>query len=127
VVPGQVGVGEDVEIAARVRNTGSRAGDEVVQVYVTDGEAGAPVPIRSLAGARRVHLAAGEARTVRFSLTPRQLSLIDARGARVVEPGVFEVSVGGKQPGFRGVADAATTGVVTGRFEVVGAPLRLPR
>ena len=54
-----------------------------------------------------------------FTLTPRQLSLIDSEGERVVEPGVFEVSVGGKQPGFSGLADAATTGVVTGRVEVV--------
>jgi len=66
-------------------------------------------------------------KTVSFTLTPRQISLIDSGWERVVEPGVFEVSVGGKQPGFGGVADAATTGVVTGSFEVVGSPLRLER
>ncbi|NJD18561.1 MAG: glucan 1,4-alpha-glucosidase, partial [Gemmatimonadetes bacterium] len=125
--PARVATGDDVEVAVRVRNTGARGGEEVVQLYVTDVEASAPVPVRSLAGVRRISLQPGEVRTVRFTLTPRQLSLIDARGDRVVEPGWFEVSVGGKQPGFRGVADAATTGVVTGRFEVVGAALRLPR
>jgi len=126
-VPARVGMGEEVAVSVRVRNTGRRAGDEVVQLYVTDLEASAPVPIRSLAGARRIHLEGGEARTVRFTLPPRQLSLIDAEGNRVVEPGAFEVSVGGKQPGFAGLADAATTGVVTGRIEVVGTALRLPR
>jgi beta-glucosidase len=58
-------------------------------------------------------------------LSPRQLSLIDATAKRVLEPGVFEVSIGGKQPGFKGIADATTTGVLTGRFEVVGSNLFL--
>jgi beta-glucosidase len=48
------------------------------------------------------------------------LSLIDDKGRRVVEPGEFTVAVGGKQPGFRGTADAPTTAVVTGRFVVTG-------
>jgi beta-glucosidase len=43
----------------------------------------------------------------------------------VIEPGVFEVSVGGKQPGFGGLANATSTGVVSGRFEVVGQVLVL--
>jgi beta-glucosidase len=46
---------------------------------------------------------------------------------RVVEPGWFELSVGGKQPGFSGVADATTTEVVKGRFEVLGEIVRLER
>ena len=112
-------VGEEVRISVAVRNTGLVAGEEVVQLYLTDLEASAPVPIRSLQGMQRVNLEPGERQTVSFTLTPRQLSLIDSRWERVVEPGVFEVSVGGKQPGFIGLADAATTGVVTGRFEVV--------
>jgi beta-glucosidase len=53
------------------------------------------------------------------------MSLIDIGWQRVVEPGVFEVSLGGKQPGFTGLADAVTTGVVTGRVEVVGGSLRI--
>jgi beta-glucosidase len=94
---------------------------------VTDVEASVPVPIRSLQGFRRVFLRPGERKTVTFVLTPRQISLIDAAGQRVVEPGVFEVTVGGKQPGFSGVADAATTGVVAGLCEVVGQTVRLDR
>jgi beta-glucosidase len=53
-------------------------------------------------------------------LTTRQLSLIDEQAERVVQPGLFEVSVGGKQPGFTGTADAPTTGVVMETFEVKG-------
>jgi beta-glucosidase len=119
-LPASVRAGENVAVTVDVRNTGGREGGEVVQLYVTDVQAGAPVPIRSLQGFRRVLLKPGETKSVSFSLTPRQLSLIDFRNRRVVEPGVFEVSAGGKQPGFTGRADAATTRSVTGRFEVVG-------
>jgi beta-glucosidase len=127
VLPTTVETGEDVSIAVEVENTGRRAGEEVVQLYVTDLEASAPVPIRSLQGVQRIFLEPGEKETVTFTLTPRQLSLIDPARERVLEPGVFEVNVGGKQPGFSGWADAPTTGVVTGRFEVTGGPLRLPK
>jgi beta-glucosidase len=74
-----------------------------------------------------VFLRPGERRTVSFTLTPRQLSLIDAHWERVLEPGEFEVTVGGKQPGFSGLADAATTGVATAVFRASGDLLRLPR
>jgi beta-glucosidase len=57
---------------------------------------------------------------VEFSLDPRQLSLINDKDARVIEPGMFTVAVGGKQPGFTGKADASTTQVVTGRIKVTG-------
>ena len=119
-LPARVPAGENVTVSVDVKNTGARDGEEVVQLYITDVQAGAPVPIRSLQGFRRVHLKPGESKSVLFLLTPRQLSLIDSQNRRIVEPGVFEVSVGGKQPGFTGRADAATTGSVAGRFEVIG-------
>ncbi|MCJ7629396.1 MAG: glycoside hydrolase family 3 C-terminal domain-containing protein, partial [Longimicrobiales bacterium] len=126
-LPASVRAGEEVRLSVEVRNTGEVAGEEVVQLYLTDVEASAPVPIRSLQGVERIFLNPGETRTVTFTLTPRQLSLIDAKWERVVEPGFFELSVGGKQPGFSDLADAATTGVVLGRFEVQGPPLVLSR
>ena len=103
-----------------VENTGSVPGEEVVQLYLSDLEASAPVPIRSLVGMQRVHLQPAEQKRLSFVLTARQLSLIDAQGDRVVQPGLFELSVGGKQPGFAGTADAPTTGVVMDTFEVKG-------
>ena len=116
----RVRAGQGLTVSADVRNVGDREGDEVVQLYVTDEASDYPVPVRSLAGLSRVRLRPGERRRVSFTLAPRQLSVIDERGRRVVEPGEFRVSVGGKQPGLRGGADAATTGVVTGRFAVTG-------
>jgi beta-glucosidase len=122
----RVKAGEGLTASAEVRNVGAREGDEVVELYVTDATASVPVPVRSLQGLSRVTLEPGERRRVSFTLEPRQLSLIDDRGRRVVEPGEFLVSVGGKQPGFKGRADAQTTGVVSGRFVVTGNATEIP-
>jgi beta-glucosidase len=120
-LPSSVQSGESAAVSVDVKNTGSRSGEEVVQLYVAQRDASAPVPIRSLQGFRRVQLKAGETRSVSFTLTPRQLSLIDSGLKRVVEPGTIEISVGGKQPGFNGTADSHTSGVLTGQFRVVGS------
>lgn len=125
VIPNTLNQGEDVAISVDVRNAGKIAGGEVVELYLTDVEASAPVPIRSLKGLERIHLNPGEKRTVRFVLKPKDLSIIDQNLERVVEPGLFEVSVGGKQPGFKGHADAGTTEAVIGRFEVLGKAARV--
>jgi beta-glucosidase len=103
-----------------VRNSGPVAADEVVQVYVAheDGPAGAPR--HALKAFRRVALAPGEAQTVKFTLDDRALSLVGPDGERSVEPGRVRVSVGGKQPGLVGTADAATTQVVTADLTLAG-------
>lgn len=119
-VPKTVRTDQDINISVEVKNAGDTAGEEVIQLYVTDVESSVPVPIRSLQGFQRVYLKPGEKHRVTFTLTPRQISLINEEFKRVVEPGMFEVAVGGKQPGFKGTADARTTEVLTARFEVVG-------
>jgi beta-glucosidase len=121
-----VRAGASVRVNVDVRNAGSVAGDEVVQLYVTDAAASVPVPTRSLQGVQRVSLKPGETRRVSFTLAPSQMSVIDDHGRRVVEPGEFLISVGGKQPGFTGTADAPTTGVVTARFTVTGKTTVVP-
>jgi beta-glucosidase len=118
--------GEGVKVSVDVRNAGDRAGDEVVQLYVTDVVASVPTPIRSLAGIKRIFLKPGEKQTVSFTLGAERMTVIDNKGKRVVEPGEFTVSVGGKQPGFTGRADAKTTSVVTGRFVVTGQVTAIP-
>ena len=119
--------GDSVTVSATVENTGSREGDEVVQVYVPDIQASVRVPIRSLAGIERLHLQPGERRVVSFKIDPRQLAVITNDGRTVVEPGEFKLTIGGKQPGFTGAADAATTGFVEGRFSVSGPATDLKR
>ena len=118
---------ENVTVSATVVNTGTRAGDEVVQLYITDVTASVRVPIRSLAGVERVYLRPGERRIIKFTIEPRQLAVITDDGRTVVEPGEFNVTIGGKQPGFSGTADAASTGYVEGRFSVTGTPTELKR
>ena len=116
---------QPVTVKATVENTGKREGDEVVQLYVSDLEASVRVPIRSLAGVERVHLRPGERRVVTFTLEPRQLAVISNDGKTIEEPGEFKVTVGGKQPGFTGTADASTTTFVEGRFSVTGTSTEL--
>jgi beta-glucosidase len=110
------------QVTVSVENTGARAGDEVVQLYVTDDAASAPVPIRSLAGFRRISLAPGERKPVTFPLTPRALSFVDPHGRRVLEPGSFTIAVGGAQPDGPGGAYATPGEGVIGHLTVTGDP-----
>jgi len=90
-----------------------------VQLYVSDVAASVPVPIRQLAGFARLHLKPGEKQTVTFTLTPRQLSLIDDKGQWVIEPGEFQLAVGGRQPEPADLVKKSAA-VLIGRFAVVG-------
>ena len=86
--------GDTVAIDVDVTNTGSRAGDEVVQLYVRDEEASVARPVLELRGFRRVSLEPGECRTVTFRLSTEQLAYVGADYRRVVEPGLVRVFVG---------------------------------
>jgi beta-glucosidase len=116
----KIKAGENINLSIDIKNSGGKDGDEVVQLYVSDLKSSFPLPVRSLQGFKRLFLKSGEKTTVEFVLTPKQLSLIDDSNRRIVEPGEFEISIGGKQPGFIGSADAKTTGVVTSRIQVIG-------
>jgi beta-glucosidase len=126
-MPEQVEAGADVALSVEVRNDGAVAGDEVVQLYVSALDAPNPAPIRSLTGFQRIHLVPGERRRVEFVLTPKQLALVNAEGRHVITPGAFSLSIGGRQPGFTGVADDFTSGVVRGLLAVTGTAVELPR
>ena len=119
--PGQASAGDTVKVAVEVENTGELAGEEVVQLYLSVVNPSRPMPVRSLKGFQRISLAAGERKTVEFALAPRQFATAAADGRLRVEPGAFVVSVGGKQPGFKGPLDAATTGVATGAIRLGGS------
>jgi beta-xylosidase len=79
------------EVFATLRNPGSRAGTEVVQVYLHDVAAEVVRPVRQLVAAARVDLAAGETRTVRFRLHADLTSFTGRAGRRIVEPGAVEL------------------------------------
>ena len=78
-----------------VTNTGTRAGDEVVQLYVRDRVSQVSRPVQELRGFQRISLAAGEKRTVRFDVGPRTLGYYGPAMKWVVEPGAFDLMVGG--------------------------------
>ncbi len=86
--------GDVVTVRVDVTNTGRRAGDEVVQLYVRDEEASVARPVIELRGFRRVHLDPGECRTVTFRLSTEELAYIGADYRRVVEPGRVRLFVG---------------------------------
>ena len=77
-----------------VRNSGTRAGDEVVQLYIRDRVASVTRPIKELKGFERITLAPGETRTVRIALGPQAFSLWNLDMEEVVEPGLFDIMVG---------------------------------
>jgi beta-glucosidase len=121
----RVAVGEEVELSVEVKNVGQRAGDEVVELYVKDLESSCLVPHHQLRGFERVHLKPGETKLVRFSLSTRDLSLIDERGKRVIEPGKFRLFVGGSQPDARSV-ELTGKAPVSIEVELVGERRELP-
>ena len=107
-----------VRVATAVRNTGSREGDEVAQLYLTfPDDPGAPRI--ALRGFQRVTLKPGEARTIRFDLSPRDLSAVTLDGVRKLLAGQYRVTVGSGQPG-PGVASQSAA------FKI-GEALTLPK
>ncbi len=115
--------GDPVRVSVKVTNTGTRAGDEVVQLYVTNESAAVPVPIRQLAGFTRVRLAPGASRTVEFAIRPEHLSVIDEEGKRVALPSHYLIAAGGCQPGW---GTRSTSGEpVSARFVTAGTAREL--
>jgi beta-glucosidase len=125
-IPSSLSTGDTTHVSALVRNSGSRAGEEVVQLYVSLDDGQASSPIRSLKGFQRVYLEAGESRRVEFVLTPTTLSAVDDAGVLLQAPGIVRVSIGGEQPGMSGRQDAGTTQTVTGTFRVGGRKIVFP-
>ena len=93
-----VKAGVPVTVTGDVKNTGSIAGDEVVELYLTQPKA-FETPLRILAAFKRIHVAAGETAHVTLTVDPRSLAQVDAKGNRAIVPGEYVVSLGGSQPG----------------------------
>ncbi|SLK19522.1 MULTISPECIES: glycoside hydrolase family 3 N-terminal domain-containing protein [unclassified Paenibacillus] len=94
VVPEVIGPDDEAEVQVEVTNTGVVAGNEVVQLYITDVSASVTRAEISLKGFRKIHLEPGQTRTVTFPVQKEHLELIDSRLQPVVEPGEFKLMVG---------------------------------
>lgn len=90
----RIGRFDKVRVEVDVVNTGARAGDEVVQLYVRDDFASVTRPVLELKHFQRVTLEPGARTTVAFEVTPRDLSFWNIDMERVVEPGTFTISAG---------------------------------
>ncbi len=92
---GSIKAGSNVKVNVTVKNTGEKAGAEVVQLYVNDAEASVERPVRELKGFQKVYLEAGETRSLSFTLTPEDLSFFDADAHEwKLEPGDFHILIG---------------------------------
>jgi len=98
-----------IEVAATITNRGSRAAEEVAQLYIHDRVASITQPVRELKAFRKIALAPGQSQVVRFSLRPSDLAFIGPNGRWITEPGTFDVWV----------APSAESDGVHGSFDLV--------
>jgi beta-glucosidase len=101
IEPSTTAAAGTVTVRCQVTNTGARAGDEVVQLYVRDVLASVARPVMELRGFTRIHLAPRESRAVTFALGPDDLRMLDRDLRWVVEPGVFRVMIGASSEDIR--------------------------
>jgi len=97
------GNGSSFKVTTDIKNTGSVAGDDVVQLYTHEDDTSILQPVRTLEGFRRVTLAPGASQSVTFTLGQRNLGFYNDQGQFVLEPGTVDVwvsdsSTGGGQP-----------------------------
>ncbi|MCK4966297.1 glycoside hydrolase family 3 C-terminal domain-containing protein [bacterium] len=97
----EIGIAGDVEISVDVENSGVREGCEVVQLYINDVISSIVTPIIELKGFEKISLQPGEKKTVKFKLTPEDLSFIGENMKPVVEPGRFDIMVGSSSEDIR--------------------------
>jgi beta-glucosidase len=110
ITPASVTKGKTITVTTTVKNTGKKDGEEVVQLYVTYPDIKDKAPIKALKGFKRISLKAGENKTISFTLTPEQMSLVSEDGKTYQPKGKLQISVGGGQPG---VKNKTTSNVVT--------------
>jgi beta-glucosidase len=100
VQPGVIGARDPIDVTVTIRNTGSRAGSDVVQLYVSDQVASVTPPTKRLRRFTKVTLQPGESRRIQFRLTRDDLSFVGADNRRVTEPGMFTALVGPLKQAF---------------------------
>ncbi|HEX6847812.1 MAG TPA: glycoside hydrolase family 3 C-terminal domain-containing protein, partial [Chitinophagaceae bacterium] len=113
-VPAAAAADKNVTVSARVTNTGKMPGEEVVQLYISH-QGTNKAPIKALKGFQRISLKTGESKTVSFTLTPEQLSLVGENGETLLPVGKISISIGGGQPD---VKNNTTSNVIKGSLTI---------
>ena len=106
IVKKEQNLGDEVNVAVQVENTGPRDGEEVVQIYLTILDASVPVPLTTLVGFKRVFLRRNEHKTIHFALRPEQFSLVNEEDKLVLEPHQYRITVGPAAPPIKGEISA---------------------
>jgi beta-glucosidase len=101
IEPSAIDTAGTVAVRCRITNTGARAGDEVVQLYVRDVLATVARPVMELRGFTRIHLRPAESRDVTFALGSDDLRMLGRDLRWVVEPGAFRVMIGASSEDIR--------------------------
>jgi beta-glucosidase len=114
-----ISTGDTLVVSADVQNTGTRAGDEVVQVYISHSPTSDTAPIRSLRGFQRIHLTPRESKTVSFELTPWAFSQVDDTGRRINQPGARVIHIGGGQPDAQQRSSLSATIEISGESQPI--------
>lgn len=115
--PMNIATGKPLTISVDVQNIGKLEGDEVTELYLKHTGINQETPLHALEGFERIHLKGGEKRTVYFTLSPWQLSIINENGDRIEQPGKLEIYAGGTQP----VAEAISKEqVIQKNIELIG-------
>ena len=92
---------ENLSVSVKVKNTGTRTGKEIVQLYVHDLYGSVSRPMKQLKGFEKVELKPGESREITFTINPEQLSFIGRNSKRIIEPGDFEIYIADLKAGFK--------------------------
>ncbi|MGW8145207.1 MAG: glycoside hydrolase family 3 C-terminal domain-containing protein, partial [Anaerolineales bacterium] len=90
-------------VVVTLKNVGSVAADEVVQLYLSPIETRLPAPLNQLIAFQRISLKAGQVKAIHFNVTPEMIMLFDEDGQQKLEPGKFLITAGGCSPSARGV------------------------
>ena len=92
-----------ITVSVKVKNTGNRAGKEVVQLYIKDKKSSLPRPEKELKGFKKISLEPGQETEVNFTITPQELSFYDDKqGKWIAEPGEFEAIIGNSSTDIKG-------------------------
>ncbi|GHV17906.1 beta-glucosidase [Bacteroidia bacterium] len=105
----EIGAQQNIDISFKIKNTGQKQGDEIVQLYIRDDYSSVTTYEKVLRGFDRISLKQGEVKEISFTLTPQDLGLWNKQNQFVVEPGTFSVMVGSSSQDIR----------LTGSFEVI--------
>ncbi|MEY4381240.1 MAG: hypothetical protein RJA92_620 [Bacteroidota bacterium] len=93
--------GDKINISFEIKNTGTRAGDEVAQIYLRDQVASVARPVQALKGFERIHLEPGATKTIKLTLLPEDFEMLNANMQTVIEPGDFTIMVGSSSRDIR--------------------------